>query len=467
MADEKKGLNSNVELVLGDYKTAVKKLALPLMMSMFLMMAYNLADSIWVSGLGSDALAAIGFITPLFMIIIGLGNGIGAGTNSLIARYIGSKCYDQANNTAVHGLFLTVVISVVGAIFMYIALPSILIWMGAAHDLEFSLEYGYIIFTFMIVFLFNHVCTAILRSEGDVKRAMYATATTAIINIILDPIMIYVLGFGIRGAAYATVISASLSCIILSYWILYKKDTYLNVTLRNFKYKRSIIKRILNVTIPASTENLISSILMISINLILTISAGTMAVATYTATMRLIQLGGIPLIGFSTALLTIIGAAYGARNIQKIKDAYRYTIKLGLITTTIMVVVFLIFAPDISMIFAYGESSNIAPQIASAIRILVFLIYSVALGNISAMLYQGLGRGTTSLTLTIIRALICEIILAYLFAIVMHMGEFGVYLGLVIGGIIGGFISITWAMVSIRRLIRDYTPDPMIVDEIK
>lgn len=206
---------------------------------------------------------------------------------------------------------------------------------------------------------------------------------------------------------------------------------------------------------------------MISINLILTISAGTTAVATYTATMRLIQLGGIPLIGFSTALLTIIGAAYGACNVQKIKDAYRYTIKLGLITTTIMVVVFLIFAPDISMIFAYGESSNIAPQIASAIRILVFLIYSVALGNISAMLYQGLGRGTTSLTLTIIRALICEIILAYLFAIVMHMGEFGVYLGLVIGGIIGGFISVTWAMVSIRRLIRDYRPDPMIVDEIK
>ena len=127
MADVKKELNSNVELVLGDYKTAVKKLALPLMMSMFLMMAYNLADSIWVSGLGSDALAAIGFITPLFMIIIGLGNGIGAGTNSLIARYIGSKCYDQANNTALHGLFLTVVISVVGAIFMYIALPSILL----------------------------------------------------------------------------------------------------------------------------------------------------------------------------------------------------------------------------------------------------------------------------------------------------------------------------------------------------
>lgn len=87
MADEIVEKNSNIELLLGDHKTAIKKLAWPMMVSMFLVMAYNLADGVWVAGLGADALAAVGFITPLFMILVGLGNGVGAGVNSLVARF--------------------------------------------------------------------------------------------------------------------------------------------------------------------------------------------------------------------------------------------------------------------------------------------------------------------------------------------------------------------------------------------
>ena len=85
-----KGKNSNIEMITGDPKKAIVNLAIPMMVSMLLIMLYNIADSIWVAGLGADALAAVGFITPLFMVLVGLGNGIGAGANSLIARYIGA-----------------------------------------------------------------------------------------------------------------------------------------------------------------------------------------------------------------------------------------------------------------------------------------------------------------------------------------------------------------------------------------
>src|SRR5574344_1248583 len=93
-----KGKNSNIDLLLGDSHVAIRKLAWPMMVSMFLIMAYNLADSIWVAGLGSEPLAAIGFITPLYMIVVGLGNGIGAGANSLIARCIGARDKEKADN---------------------------------------------------------------------------------------------------------------------------------------------------------------------------------------------------------------------------------------------------------------------------------------------------------------------------------------------------------------------------------
>ena len=105
--------SKNIEIITGDPKKAIVKLAIPMMISMLLIMMYNIADSIWVAGLGADALAAIGFITPLFMILVGLGNGIGAGANSLIARNIGAENHKQANNAGLHAILLSVIVSVI------------------------------------------------------------------------------------------------------------------------------------------------------------------------------------------------------------------------------------------------------------------------------------------------------------------------------------------------------------------
>ncbi|RAP48083.1 MAG: MATE family efflux transporter [Methanosphaera sp. rholeuAM6] len=455
---EEKGKNSNIELLTGDYKVAIRKLAWPMMVSMFLIMAYNLADSIWVSGLGSDALAAIGFITPLFMILIGLGNGIGAGTNSLIARFIGANNIPEANNTALHSLLLTAIISILGSVIMYFILPTLLELMGAGTSTASALAYGEIVFSFMIIFIYSNVATAILRSEGDVTRAMYVMAITAIFNIILDPIFIYILNMGIEGAAWATVISGFISCMVLIYWMHVKKDTFLNLELKNFHYENSLTYGILNVAVPSTAENLIFSALGILENYLLVLVSGTMAVATFTAGMRLIQLSMIPLMGFGTALLTVAGASYGARNYKKLQDSFMYTVKLGLAVSTVMAVVFYFFAPQISMVFAYSSSAELAPGIAELIQIMIIFIYAVCLGLLSAMMFQGVGKGFTSFILTFIRALLLEVLFSYIFGVIMGMGEYGIYYGVVTGGFIGGILSFTWANFYLRRLRNNYQP---------
>ena len=104
--------NSNIEMITGDPKKAINKLALPIIASMLLIMANNIIDSIWVAGLGAEPLAALGYVTPLFMILIGIGNGIGAGGNSLISRYIGAENHKSANNAAIHNFILGVIISI-------------------------------------------------------------------------------------------------------------------------------------------------------------------------------------------------------------------------------------------------------------------------------------------------------------------------------------------------------------------
>ena len=444
--------SKNIEMITGDPKKAIIKLALPMMLSMLLIMLYNIADSIWVAGLGADALAAGGFITPLFMVLVGLGNGIGAGANSLIARYIGAGNYKQANNAALHGILLSVIVSAIFTIIIEVFMVQILQFMGAGETIQYAMDYSYIIFGFLFIFVYSGVASAIFRSEGDMRRATIAIAVTAIMNIILDPIFIYVLDFGISGAAWATVLSASLSCLVMSYWIWGKKDLYLDLSLSNFDYQTKMIIDTLQVAIPSTLENLVFSILAIIINSMLVIAAGTTAVAVYTASMRIVQLSMIPLIGLGTALLTVAGVAYGARNYINLKTAHSYSIKVGFAISIALGAVMFLLSSQIAAVFSYTEASAaLSPQIAHAISILSLFVLAVPHGMMSSMVFQGVGRGVYSLIITLLRSLILESVFAYLFCFIFGWGLTGIYAGVVFGCLVGGTFGYIWAKIFISR----------------
>lgn len=459
-ANEQKEVNKNIKIITGEPKKAIRKLALPMILSMFLIMVYNLADSIWVSGLGADALAAIGFITPLFMIIVGLGNGIGAGANSLIARAIGAEKKDVANNAALHSIIITVILSIVIPIIALPLMPNIITLMGGASTMGYALSYANVTFGLMGVFLVSTTLTAILRSEGDVNRATIAIAITAIINIVLDPIFIYTLNMGIAGAAWATILSALISCIVIAYWIWVKKDTYMDLEFHFFKANKFVLKEILKVAIPSTVEQLVISGLVMFINAMLVMVSSTTQVAIYTASMRIIQMSMIPLMGLGTALLTVVGVAYGARNYEKMNVSFSYTVKIGFIVSIVLGIIIYIFAPQLSLLFAYSaETAGLASQITEVMRILTLFLIFVPFGMAGSCMFQGVGRGTSALIITIIRSLIGEIILAYLFGIVMGLGYMGVYSGLVLGSFIGSMIGYGWARIFLKECKKLFKPE--------
>jgi len=460
MANEK---NKNIEMITGDPKKAIVKLALPMMVSMLLIMLYNIADSIWVAGLGADALAAVGFITPLFMVLVGLGNGIGAGANSLIARYIGAGNHKQANNAGLHGIVLAIIVSIIFTIIIEVFMVPILQFMGAGETIQYAMDYSYIIFGFLIVFVYSGVASAIFRSEGDMRRATIAIAVTAVMNIILDPIFIYVLNFGISGAAWATVISAILSCVVMSYWIWGKKDTYLDLSPGNFEYQGSMMLDTLQVAIPSTLETIVFSALAILINSMLVMASGTTAVAVYTASMRIVQLAMIPLIGLGTAVLTVCGVAYGAHNHKNLKTAHSYSIKLGFAISIVLGAIMYIFSSPIATMFSYTEASAaLSPQIATAISVLSLFVLAIPHGMMSSMMFQGVGKGTYSLLITLLRSLILETVFAYLFCFIFRWGLPGIYGGVVFGCFVGGTVGYIWAKFFIRKFtqisIKKYSP---------
>ena len=453
MADMTKGKHANIELITGDPKKAINKLAWPMMLSMLLIMLYNLADSVWVSGLGADALAALGFITPLFMIIIGLGNGIGAGANSLIARAFGAKKDELANNAALHSVVLTVIIGIVIPIILLPLIPEIVVIMGGASVTELCMDYSKVTFGLLIVFLFSSVLSSILRSEGDVNRATLPLAVTAIANMILDPIFIYGLNQGLAGAALATGIAGLIGLLMQIYWI-YVKNTYLSYSLKNFKNNMKMYADILAVGIPASLEQLIMAILAIIVNFLLTVVAGTTAVAVYTAGWRIISVGIIPAVGVGTAAVTVAGVSYGARNYDKIKTTVRYAVKLGFIVSLITCILIHVFAGQIAYIFSYSSnSSQLAPLITKFLQLMCLFVLFVPFGATAANVFQGLGKGTVSLGLTIMREFILVLLFACLFAFPLGLGEIGVYIGMLAGGFIGSIIAYIIIEIYVKRLI--------------
>ena len=455
--------SKNIEMITGDPKKAIVKLALPMMLSMLLIMLYNIADSIWVAGLGADALAAIGFITPLFMVLVGLGNGIGAGANSLIARYIGANNYKQANNAALHGIVLSIIVSVIFTVLIEVLMVPILQFMGAGNTIQYALDYSYIIFGFLFIFVYSGVASAIFRSEGDMRRATIAIAVTAILNIILDPVFIYILNFGIAGAAWATVISATMSCLVMSYWIWGKRDLYLDLSWKNFNYQSYIMLDTLQVAIPSTLENIVFSALAIIINSMLVMADGTTAVAVYTASMRIVQLAMIPLIGIGTAVLTVAGVAYGAHNYKNLQTAHSYSIKLGFAVSIALGIVIYIFSPQIASMFAYtSASSTLAPEIARAISVLTLFVLAIPHGIMSSMMFQGVGKGIYSLLITLLRSLILESVFAYIFCFIFGWGVVGIYAGVIMGCFVGGTVGYIWAKLFIREFkkiaIKKYAP---------
>lgn len=435
--------NENIEILRGDPKKALIKIALPMIFALLLISLNNIIDRIWIAGLGTDPLAAIGFVSPIFMIIIGIGNGLGAGSNSLISRYIGAKEHEKASNSGLHSILIVLLVSLLIPLIILPFYDLLIIYMGASSVIDYARDYGIILVLGTFAFLFNLLFSSQLRAEGDMKKATFTMAAVDILNIIMDPIFIYVLNLGIKGAALATVISSIFPTLVAVYWLFIKKNTYLDYSLKNFKYNFNYIKGILTVGIPASLEEFIISLVNIILNSMLVIVAGTNIIAAFNISFTILQLGMMPCIAIGTSAITVAGVAYGAKEYDKVKTTCHYGIKISLIIASIITVLLILFAPQVALLFTYSQSNNEFYQlIINVLRIVSVFLVVTPIGGICAMTFQGMGKGTLSLLLTVIRELVFVVILSYIFGILLNFGVNGVLFGFILGLTIGSAISL-------------------------
>lgn len=452
MAEELK-MTRGVRTLTGDPKKAIIQLSIPMMLAMSVQVIYNLVDAIWVSGLGADALSAVGFFFPLLFLIMGLSNGIGIGASSAISRRIGANDKPGADAVSIHALLLTLLIGVAITIPTFLLAPAIFDVLGADEVLDLTVDYARVLFAGTIIIFYMNVTNNILRGEGDTKRAMYAIVVGSVLNIILDPIFIYVLDQGVAGAAQATMLSIAISSLLITYWLFFKRDTYVSIHFRAFRYSQHTLWEILRVGVPASVQQMSMSLSMLVLNGIVVVVAGSDGVAIYSTGWRVVTLAIVPLIGIATSVTAVTGAAYGMKAYDKLDTAHIYAVMTGFKIELILAVLTFIFAPQIASVFTQSEAAaHLAPDIATFLRVICIFYPTTSFGMHSSAMFQGTGNGSKALIATVFRSIITTLPVAYILGVVLEWGLVGIWSGIVIGNVIGSVAIYVWSRHYIHSL---------------
>jgi putative MATE family efflux protein len=458
--DSEKKMTKGVKILLGDPKKAILKLSIPMMLAMLLQAVYNVADGIWVAGLGADQLAAVGLFFPFFIIIVALGAGIGVGGSSAVSRRIGEGSKKVADSTAAHTFVFAIVVALAISIAAIPFAGRLFRSLSGNGDVgRMAADYARILFAGAAVLVFANIAGAILRGEGAAKKAMYGLALGSCLNIVLDPLFIYGFKLGVVGAAWATLISIAISAALFSYWLFVQKKTYLRITFKDFKLNMGILREILSVGFPSSLAQLSMSAAMIVLNVVVIQAGGTDGVAVFTSGWRIVMLGIIPLMGMATGVVSVTGAAFGAKNKEKLRTAFLYAVKIGVLIELSVGLLVAVFARPISYIFSYSEeASRIQHDLVVFLRITAIFYPVVPLGMLTSAMFRGIGKGTRSLIVTVLRTIILQVPISYLLGITLGFGLNGVWTGIVIANVAAVSVTFSWGKYTVEHVIDSVSP---------
>ena len=444
--DRKSRLNEFID----NPEKSLWKLALPMMFGMMVHAIYMLTDTAFIGNLvGNDALSALGYVFPYMFIIMGLTFGLGAGSTAVIARYIGKKDKESADSAAGQMMLIGAIISLTIITLTYFFKENIFTIQSADPNIiRLSMSYFTILSSGAVFLIFSMFIRSILSGEGDNLFPMKALGVGTVLNIILDPIFIYYLDKvdrGIEGAALATVLSQFVVCIILIYYLIYKKRSYIDFSLKYLKFNPVVIKEILKIGIPSSLSMVIMAMGAFVFNLILNSDD---AVAAFNIGSRIEHLFFLPIISISSSLVTLVGMFSGANRVDLIRSIIRYGLKFSLTFSFFCLLFFFFISKHIIPFFTSSE--NIAQISIGYFSIVSFSYPFVTIGMTSSRIMQGLGKGLPVLFITLVRVILINAPLGWYLRRVLEMPiEFVWYCIL-----FSSFVAATLSMLWMRNIIK-------------
>ena len=412
------------------------RISLPLMISMLVQALYNIVDSMFVARLSETALTAVSLAFPLQNLLIAFGVGTGVGMASFLSRKLGERDEESATKVAGNGISIA---SITWAVFAVLGLtvvkPFLNLFSDDAELLGLSTGYSEIVMVFSLFMFLSMMNERILQGTGDSFSSMLSQMTGAITNIILDPIFIFTLGFGVNGAAIATVIGQCVGCAVSFVCVI--RNKFIHIEPRHLKIEKRMVKAIYAVGAPTIITNSIGTVMTGAINAIL-ISFSTTAVSIFSVYFKLQSFVFMPIFGLSSGMVPIIAYNYGARKRKRVTE----TIWKGTFIASVIMVLgtlaFNFFPRELLSLFSATEEMYRIGIPALKMISLCFVPAAVSIGLGSS--FQATGYGVGTMIVSICRQLMVLIPVAYILS--KFLGINGVWLSFIVAEIIGLVVSI-------------------------
>ena len=401
------------------------KLAIPTTIGMLVNSLYNIVDTIFIGkGVGTLAIAAIGIVFPIQMIIMSLAQLIGLGSASIISRSLGKKDFERAGLTIGNSFIAITILGIVFSVVIFIFMNPILRLFGATENIiPYARDYLSIVAFGFVYFPFLVSTNNLIRAEGDAKNSMIILLLATISNIILDPIFIFVFKLGIKGAAYATIIAQFIGFIYAIQYYLRRKNS-ITIKIHYFRLKFSVIKEMVSLGFASFIRQVSASFLIIMVNNSLRAYGGDIAIATYSIVNKIVMFVTMPLFGIVAGVQPMIGYNYGAMKMNRVKESLKFsvlsTVGIGLFFS----ILFLVFPTPIISVF-----SNDPELIASGafpLRMVILLFTLIGFQIIGAGFFQSIGKARPSIILSLTRQVL--FLLPLILLLPLLWGENGIWI---------------------------------------
>ena len=425
------------------------RLSVPATVAMLVMALYNVVDTIFVGrGVGTEAIGGLTIVFPFQIIVMAFAGMIGIGTASVVSRNLGSGNRERAHKAAGNAFAVSIGFGLVVTILGYVLLEPILRLFGATPALlKYAREYLSVILAGSVFITFAMATNNIVRAEGRATVAMITMVLGAVANIILDPIFIFALNMGIRGAALATVIAQFLSFCFLLFFYLSGRSS-LKIQLIHLKPAGSVLREIFALGVPAFIRQGGMSLVLILVNNLLGRYGGDIYISVFGVIFRILHFVMMPLAGVVQGFQPITGFNYGAGKIDRV----RYGVRLSLvISSTLAVVGFLILSLLSEPIFRiFSTDSKLIQAGMPVLRVVVLIVPLIGIQMIGAAYFQAVGKARPAFFLGLSRQFI--FLLPMMIVLPLAFGLWGVFVAFPAADFLSSLVTGLWLWKDVRAL---------------
>ena len=414
--------------------------SVPAIIAMTASSLYNMVDSIFIGqGVGPLAISGLALTFPLMNLSAAFGAMVGVGASTLISMRLGQRDYETAKQVLGNVVILNTVIDVLFAVVMLLFLDPVLYFFGASEaTLPYAREYMEIILLGNVVTHMYLGLNAVLRAAGHPRKSMYATIITVALNAILDPIFIFGLDWGIRGAAIATILAQIVS-LSWQLRILSNKEELLHFRRGIYRLRSKIVEGILSIGLSPFLMNLAACFIAILINKGFKEHGGDLMIGAYGITNRVAFLFVMVMMGLNQGMQPIAGYNFGARKYSRVKEVFWKTVGLATIATSLCFIICVLLPKTAVSIFTHDP--ELMEMSAKGLRTMNSMVLIIGAHIVSTNLFQCLGMVRKSIILSLSRQILFLLPLLYLLP--LKWGETGVWLSYPISDVMSCVLAFT------------------------